>query len=81
MVPVIAELAERFDVPRQRRHLAASVAAAASYEAGACVGNDISGFADPEYLTPRPSARARRSSRRTSDFARASPTPILTTTT
>ncbi len=49
VVPVIAELTKRFDVPVSVDTWRASVAAA-SYEAGACVGNDISGFADPEYL-------------------------------
>jgi dihydropteroate synthase len=49
VVPAIAELTKRFDVPVSVDTWRASVAAA-SYEAGACVGNDISGFADPEYL-------------------------------
>lgn len=49
VVPAIAELTRRFDVPVSVDTWRASVAAA-SYEAGACVGNDISGFADPEYL-------------------------------
>jgi dihydropteroate synthase len=49
VVAAIAELTKRFDVPVSVDTWRASVAAA-SYEAGACVGNDISGFADPEYL-------------------------------
>jgi dihydropteroate synthase len=49
VVPAIEELTKRFDVPVSVDTWRASVAAA-SYEAGACVGNDISGFADPEYL-------------------------------
>ncbi len=49
VVPVIRELAQRFDVPLSVDTWRASVAAA-SFEAGACVGNDISGFADHEYL-------------------------------
>lgn len=49
VVPVIGELAKRFDLPLSVDTWRASVAKA-SFEAGACVGNDISGFADPEYL-------------------------------
>jgi dihydropteroate synthase len=49
VVPAIAELTKRFDVPVSVDTWRASVAVG-SYEAGACVGNDISGFADPEYL-------------------------------
>jgi len=49
VVPVIAELATRFSVPLSVDTWRASVARA-SYEAGACVGNDISGFGDPDYL-------------------------------
>jgi dihydropteroate synthase len=49
VVPVIAELTKRFDVPVSVDTWRASVAGA-SFEVGACVGNDISGFADPEYL-------------------------------
>jgi len=49
VVPVIASLRERFDVPLSVDTWRASVAAAA-FEAGAVVGNDISGFADPKYL-------------------------------
>ena len=49
VAPAITELTKRFDVPVSVDTWRASVAAA-SYEAGACVGNDISGFADPDYL-------------------------------
>lgn len=49
VVPVIAELARRFDVPLSVDTWRASVARDA-FEAGACVGNDISGFADAAYL-------------------------------
>lgn len=48
-VPAIAALRDRFDVPLSIDTWRASVAAAC-FEAGASVGNDISGFADPEYL-------------------------------
>jgi dihydropteroate synthase len=57
VVPVIAELTERFAVPVSVDTWRASVAAA-SFDAGACVGNDISGFADPEYLTVASRANA-----------------------
>jgi dihydropteroate synthase len=49
VVPVIASLRERFDVPLSVDTWRASVAAAA-FSAGAVLGNDISGFADPAYL-------------------------------
>jgi dihydropteroate synthase len=49
VVPAIAALHERFDVPLSADTWRASVAAA-SYEVGAVVGNDISGFGDPDYL-------------------------------
>ena len=49
VVPVISELAKRFDLPLSIDTWRASVAEAA-YAHGACVGNDISGFADPNYL-------------------------------
>ena len=49
VVPTIAALRARLDVPLSVDTWRASVAVAA-YEAGACVGNDISGFADPAYL-------------------------------
>ncbi|MGO9455768.1 MAG: dihydropteroate synthase [Acidimicrobiales bacterium] len=49
VVPAVAAVARRFDVPVSVDTWRASVAGAA-YEAGAVVGNDISGFADPDYL-------------------------------
>src|SRR5579863_10059769 len=49
VIPAIAALHERFDVPLSVDTWRASVAAAA-YDAGAVIGNDISGFADPKYL-------------------------------
>ncbi|MFY9784043.1 MAG: dihydropteroate synthase [Acidimicrobiales bacterium] len=57
VVPVIASLAERFDVPLSVDTWRASVAAS-SYEVGACVGNDISGFADEGYLPAAAKAKA-----------------------
>jgi len=50
VVPAITALHERFDVPICVDTWRASVAEA-SFAAGAVVGNDISGFADPEYLS------------------------------
>jgi dihydropteroate synthase len=49
VVPAISALHERFDVPLCVDTWRASVARAA-FDAGAVVGNDISGFADPDYL-------------------------------
>jgi dihydropteroate synthase len=49
VVPVIEELHRRFDVPLSVDTWRSGVAAA-GFAAGAVVGNDISGFADPEYL-------------------------------
>ena len=49
VVPAIEALATRFDVPLSVDTWRASVARAA-YGVGAVVGNDISGFADPDYL-------------------------------
>ncbi|MDQ6836967.1 MAG: dihydropteroate synthase [Actinomycetota bacterium] len=49
VVPAVATLRERFDVALSVDTWRASVAAA-SYDAGAVMGNDISGFADAEYL-------------------------------
>jgi len=49
VVPAIEALRTRFDLPLSVDTWRASVAAAC-FEAGACVGNDISGFADPDYL-------------------------------
>jgi dihydropteroate synthase len=48
-VPVVTELVRRFDVPISIDTWRASVAQAA-YAEGACIGNDISGFDDDEYL-------------------------------
>ena len=50
VVPAIAALRTRFDVPLSVDTWRASVLAAAC-DAGAVVGNDISGFADPDFLT------------------------------
>lgn len=49
VIPAIEALAERFDIALSVDTWRASVARAA-YRAGAVVGNDISGFADPDYL-------------------------------
>lgn len=49
VIPAIAALHDRFDVPLSVDTWRASVARQA-YGAGAVLGNDISGFADPEYL-------------------------------
>lgn len=49
VVPAVAAVAGRFDVPVSVDTWNAEVAAR-SYEAGAVMGNDISGFADPDYL-------------------------------
>ncbi len=49
VVAAIAGLAARFPTPISVDTWRASVARA-SYEAGAVMGNDISGFADPDYL-------------------------------
>jgi dihydropteroate synthase len=49
VVPAVEALAARFDVPMSVDTFRASVAEA-SFEAGAVIGNDISGFADPDYL-------------------------------
>ncbi len=57
VVPVIDELARRFDVPLSVDTWRAPVARA-SFAAGACVGNDISGFADPSYLQVAARAQA-----------------------
>lgn len=48
-VPAIEALRARFDLPLSIDTWRASVADAC-FTAGACVGNDISGFADPDYL-------------------------------
>lgn len=49
VVPAIEALRARFDVPISVDTFRAAVAREA-YAAGADIGNDISGFADPEYL-------------------------------
>jgi dihydropteroate synthase len=49
VVPAVEALRSRFDVPLSVDTWRASVAAAC-FTAGAVVGNDISGFADPDYL-------------------------------
>ena len=49
VVPAIEALRSRFDLPLSVDTWRASVAKAC-FNAGACIGNDISGFADPEYL-------------------------------
>jgi dihydropteroate synthase len=49
VVLVVKELVARFDLPVSIDTWRASVAQACFAE-GACVGNDISGFADPDYL-------------------------------
>ena len=50
VVPAVEAVAARFDVPVSVDTWRASVARAA-FAAGAVVGNDISGFADPAYLS------------------------------
>ena len=57
VVPAIEALHARFDVPISCDTWRASVAKAA-YAEGAVVGNDISGFADPDYLTVAAAAGA-----------------------
>jgi dihydropteroate synthase len=57
VVPVLRELATRFDVPLSVDTWRASVAKA-SFDVGACIGNDISGFADPAYLEVAVAANA-----------------------
>jgi dihydropteroate synthase len=57
VVPVIAELSARFEVALSVDTWRASVAEA-SFDAGACIGNDISGFADPAYLAVAAAAKA-----------------------
>lgn len=49
VVPVVESVADRFDVAVSVDTWSAPVAKAA-FEAGAVLGNDISGFADPDYL-------------------------------
>lgn len=57
VIPAIEALHARFDVPLSVDTWKATVAAEA-YAAGAVVGNDISGFADPEYLPTAAAAGA-----------------------
>jgi dihydropteroate synthase len=57
VVPAIEALHTRFDVPLSVDTWRASVAREA-YRVGAVVGNDISGFADPAYLTEAAAAGA-----------------------
>lgn len=57
VVPAIAALRSRFDLPLAVDTWRAAVAAAA-FDAGAVVGNDISGFADPGYLPAAAAAGA-----------------------
>ena len=57
VIPAIEALSSRIDVPLSVDTWRASVARAA-YRAGAVVGNDISGFADPAYLTAAAEAGA-----------------------
>lgn len=57
VIPGVEALVERFDLPVSVDTWRATVAAA-SYAAGAVVGNDISGFADPAYLPAAAAAGA-----------------------
>ena len=57
VIPAVAGVSARFDVPVSVDTWRASVAEAA-YAAGAVVGNDISGFADPGYLPAAAAAGA-----------------------
>ena len=57
VIPAIEALRARFDIPLSVDTWRASVADEA-YAAGAVVGNDISGFADPEYLPAAAAAGA-----------------------
>jgi dihydropteroate synthase len=57
VIPAIEALAARFDIPLSVDTWRASVAKEA-YAVGAVVGNDISGFADPEYLAVAAAAGA-----------------------
>ena len=50
VIPAVEALAARFDLPVSVDTWRASVAGAA-FQAGAVLGNDISGFADPDYLS------------------------------
>jgi len=57
VVPAVEALAARFDVPLSIDTWRASVAAQC-FRAGAVLGNDISGFADPDYLAVAAAAGA-----------------------
>lgn len=57
VVPAIEALRQRFEKPVSVDTWRASVAREA-YKAGAVMGNDISGFADPEYVTAATAAGA-----------------------
>jgi dihydropteroate synthase len=57
VVPVVAALHDRFNVPISIDTWRASVAGAC-FAAGAVLGNDISGFQDPRYLTVAAAAGA-----------------------
>jgi dihydropteroate synthase len=57
VIPAIEAIHSRFDIPLSVDTWRASVAKEA-YAAGAIVGNDISGFADAEYLTVAAAAGA-----------------------
>jgi len=57
LIPAVQGLVARFDVPVSADTWRASVAAEA-FAAGAVVGNDISGFADPQYLEAAAAAGA-----------------------
>ncbi len=57
VLPAIEALAKRFDTPLSADTWRASVAKGA-YELGAVIGNDISGFGDPEYLNVAASHQA-----------------------
>jgi dihydropteroate synthase len=57
VIPAIEAVGARFDIPVSVDTWRASVAKEA-YAAGAVVGNDISGFADPEYLPAAAAAGA-----------------------
>lgn len=57
VVGAVSELRRRFDLPISIDTWRASVAAAC-FDAGASLGNDISGFGDPDYLVVAARARA-----------------------
>ena len=57
VIPALEALHARFDIPLSVDTWRASVARE-SYRAGAVVGNDISGFADPDYLAVAAAAGA-----------------------